>query len=345
MLRTAVITGRQYLKHFAGRAHPERPERVAAMIEMAEDMRRPDLGIISPRAATIDEIAMVHDRDYIRFVERTGTMDRYDFDPDTHVSRDSYKTALLAAGGVLTATEAVMDGDADNAFAIVRPPGHHALPGRAMGFCLFNNIAIAAQWLLRERGLKRVMIVDWDVHHGNGTQEMFYESANVLYVSTHQFPHYPGTGSLYEIGAGDGTGFTVNAPMSAEMGDAEYIRAFDELILPIGRKFNPEFILISSGFDCHYRDPLASMRVTEDGFIAMAQRVKRLAAECCGGKMAAALEGGYDLEALINSGRAVIEEFGHDPADKIVATREAGDGVMPMVERASQNVGRFWGLS
>ncbi|HSU92021.1 MAG TPA: histone deacetylase [Sporolactobacillaceae bacterium] len=343
MLKTAVVRDRRYLKHFAGRSHPERPQRIEVMIEMAESLRRPDLKFLTPRAATTDEIAMCHGVDYIHEVERTASLDRFDFDLDTHSSRDSYETALLAAGGVLTAVEAVMDSAADNAFAIVRPPGHHALTNRAMGFCFFNNLAIAAEWLIKVRGLKRVMIVDWDVHHGNGSQEMFYESAEVLYTSIHQFPHYPGTGSLHEIGYGPGTGYTINMPMPAEFGDGEYLRAFDRLIMPIGRHFKPEFILVSAGFDCHFRDPLAQMRVTENGFAAMARRVNRLAAECCDNKVVAALEGGYDLEAIAESGRAVIEEFGRDGDEPIRADQD-GDRVMAMVERVSQNVGRFWNL-
>ena len=325
MLKTAVVTDRRYLKHFAGRSHPERPDRIEVMIEMAESLRRPDLKFLTPRAATTDEIAMCHGVDYIHEVERTASLDRFDFDLDTHSSRDSYETALLAAGGVLTAVEAVMDGAANNAFAIVRPPGHHALPNRAMGFCFFNNLAIAAEWLIKVRGLKRVMIVDWDVHHGNGSQDMFYESAEVLYTSIHQFPHYPGTGSTHEIGYGPGTGYTVNMPMPAEFGDSEYLRAFDRLIMPIGRHFKPEFILVSAGFG------------------AMARRVTRLAAECCDGKVVAALEGGYDLEAIAGSGRAVIEEFGRD-GDEPIRPDQNGDRVMPMIERVSQNVGRFWNL-
>jgi acetoin utilization deacetylase AcuC-like enzyme len=344
MLRTAVVTDRRCLKHFAGRAHPERPQRLEILIEMAEGLRRPGLTLDAPREATAAELALCHSPEYVEFVARTANLERYDFDPDTHSSRDTYASALLAAGAVLRATEAVLDGGADNAFAIMRPPGHHALRERATGFCFFNSVAIAAAWLMRVKGLKRVMIVDWDVHHGNGTQEMFYESSEVLYASTHQFPHYPGTGSLHEIGAEAGEGYTVNAPMPAEFGDDEYLRMFDEFLLPIGRQFKPEFILISSGFDAHFRDPLASMRVTEAGFAAMARRVKRLAAEFAGGRMVAALEGGYDLEGLANSCRAVLEEFGRE-ADEPIQRAQGGDRVMPIVERAAQNVGRFWGMS
>ncbi|HYB92293.1 MAG TPA: histone deacetylase [Candidatus Binataceae bacterium] len=344
MLKTAIVTDRSYLKHFAGRSHPERPERVAALIEMAESLGRPGLQFRAPREAALDEIALCHTPEYIETVARTASLDRYDFDFDTHASRDTYRTALLAAGGVLTAVEATLDGGADNAFAIVRPPGHHALPGRAMGFCFFNNVAIAAAWLQKKRGLKRVMIVDWDVHHGNGIQDIFYESRTVLYVSTHQFPLYPGTGSIYEIGAGAGEGFTVNVPMPSGFGDAEYLRVFDELIVPIGRKFKPEFILVSSGFDAHSRDPLSAMAVTEAAFAAMCRRVKQLAAECCAGKMVAALEGGYDIEALVSSGRAVIEELGREAGEPI-APANGGGRATAIIEGVAANVGRYWGIT
>jgi acetoin utilization deacetylase AcuC-like enzyme len=344
MLKTALVTTRDYARHFAGRSHPERPDRIRAMIDMADSINRPGLQHRAPRQATLAEISLCHLPEYIEMMERTSGMERFDFDPDTHTSPDSYRTALLAAGGVITAVEAVMDGEADNGFAMVRPPGHHALADRAMGFCFFNNVSIAAAWLIRNRGLKRVMIVDWDVHHGNGTQEMFYESPEVLYASTHQYPHYPGTGSLLEIGAGRGEGFTVNAPMPAEFGDDEYLRFFDDFILPIGRRFRPEFVLVSCGFDCHWRDPLAQMRVTEDGFAAMTRRVKRLAAECCEGRMVAALEGGYDLQALVNSGRAVLEEMGRF-ADEPVHPPRDGAAATPIIERAARNIGRFWGLA
>jgi acetoin utilization deacetylase AcuC-like enzyme len=343
MHKTAVVTDRSYLKHFAGRSHPERPQRVEVMIEMAESLKRSGLQFHAPREATREEIALCHTPAYIATVERTAAVDRYDFDPDTHTSRDSYRTALLSAGGVLTAVEAVLDGAAENAFAIVRPPGHHAMPNRAMGFCFFNNVAIAAQWLLQEKRLRRVMVVDWDLHHGNGTQDIFYDTAQVLYTSTHQFPHYPGTGSLHEAGAGEGLGYTVNAPMPAEFGDAEYLRVFDELIIPIGRAFKPEFILISAGFDCHYRDPLGQMAVSETGFEQMARRVRRLAAECCEGRVVAALEGGYDLAALANSGKAVLEEFGRE-ADEPLAHPPGGDRVIPVIDRARKGVGQYWNV-
>ncbi len=343
MNRTAIVIDRSYLKHFPGRAHPERPRRLQVMLEMTESLRRPGLQFHSPREATPKELRLCHTPAYIASVERTASMDRYDFDADTHTSPDTYRTALLAAGGVLTAVEAVLDGAAENAFAIVRPPGHHALPNRAMGFCFFNNVAIAALWLLRKKGLKRVMVVDWDLHHGNGTQDIFYDSPEVLYTSTHQFPQYPGTGSLNEIGAGEGLGYTINAPMPAAFGDPEYLRIFDEAIIPIGRAFKPEFILVSAGFDCHFRDPLGAMEVTEFGFEQMTRRVRKLAAECCEGRVVAALEGGYDLEALANSGKAVLEEFGRDAGEPL-AQPTGGERVIPLIDSIRNGVGQFWNL-
>jgi acetoin utilization deacetylase AcuC-like enzyme len=341
MHKTAIVTDRRYLKHFAGRSHPERPDRLAVMIEMAESLKRPGLQLVAPREASVEEIALCHDSAYIASVERTSHLDRYDFDHDTHASRDTYRTAILAAGGVLTAVEAVVSGAAENAFAMVRPPGHHAMRDRAMGFCFFNNVAIATEWLIREKALKRVMIIDWDVHHGNGTQDTFYDRADVLYISTHQFPHYPGTGSFHEIGEGAGLGFNINVPMPAEFGDAEYLRVFDDLIIPIGREFKPEFIMVSAGFDCHFRDPLASMAVSEFGFQQMMRRIMRLANECCDGKVVAALEGGYDLQALASSGQVVIEELGLD-GDEPLETSSDGERGAPTIDRVRRGVGEYW---
>jgi acetoin utilization deacetylase AcuC-like enzyme len=339
--RTALIADRRYLDHYAGRVHPERPERVAVMIDMAERLHRPDLRLYAPRAAARTELELCHQGDYIAAVEHTSTLERANFDPDTHTSSATWKTAALAAGGVLTAVEAVMAGEAHNAFAIVRPPGHHALANRAMGFCFFNNVAIAAAALIANHGLKRVLILDWDVHHGNGTQEIFYVSPQVLYMSLHQYPFYPGSGLFDEVGAGAGAGYTVNVPFPASFGDDEYLRAFDDLLMPIARQFKPQFILISSGFDCHFRDPLGGMRVTERGFLAMARRMKRLAAECCAGRLVAALEGGYDLKALADSGREVIEELGREDGEPI-APAANGLRAVPIIERAQYFHDQFW---
>jgi acetoin utilization deacetylase AcuC-like enzyme len=327
--------------HFPGRHHPERPERIGALIEMTEQLKRPNLKFYSPRMASAEELELCHGPAYIETVAQTSEVSRCDFDPDTHSSAETWTTTTLAAGGVLTAVEAVAAGDVDNAFALVRPPGHHARPDTAMGFCFFNNVAIAAKWLVEKRGLQRVLVLDWDVHHGNGTQEMFYESPQVLYMSTHQYPFYPGTGYFDEIGTGEGLGFTVNAPMPATFGDSDYLAIFDELLMPIARQFRPEFVLISAGFDCHHRDPLGGMRVTEDGFTGMARRMKRVAAECCDGRLVAVLEGGYDLQALAESARAVIDEFGRE-ADEPIAAVNPGERAAPLLDRATHFLGPHW---
>lgn len=343
MNRTALVADQRYMAHFPGKYHPERPERIAAVNQMAADLRRPDLKHYSPRAATAEELELCHGAAYVAAVAQTAGVARHDFDPDTHSSADTWTTVTLAAGGVLTAVESVIDGDADNGFALVRPPGHHARPDNAMGFCFFNNVAIAAKWLVEKRGLQRVLVLDWDVHHGNGTQEMFYDSARVLYMSTHQYPFYPGTGYFDEIGTGSGAGFTVNAPMAAGFGDAQYLNIFDNLLMPIARQFQPEFVLISAGFDGHHRDPLGGMRLTEDGFVAMARRMKRLAAECCGGQLVAVLEGGYDLHALADSSRVVIEELGRD-ADEPLRTAAPENRTAPLVDRAVHFLRPYWAI-
>jgi acetoin utilization deacetylase AcuC-like enzyme len=342
MYRTAIVADRAYLAHAPGRHHPERPERIAALLQMTEHLNRPALKHYSPRLASIAELELCHGADYIESVARTAGVAHFDFDADTHTSADTWATVRLAAGGVLTAVEAVADGDVDNSFAIVRPPGHHARPDNAMGFCFFNNVAIAAKWLIENRGLDRVLILDWDVHHGNGTQEMFYESPKVLYMSTHQYPFYPGTGWFDEAGSGAGTGFTVNSPLPATFGDGEYLPVFDNLLIPIARQFKPEFVLISAGFDCHHRDPLGGMRVSEEGFTAMARRMTALAAEYCGGKIVAVLEGGYDLQALADGTRAVIEELGRD-GETVAPTRQS-QRVAPLIDRARHFLSPYWNL-
>lgn len=342
MLKTALVTDRHYLDHFPGRGHPERPERVKVLLDMADGLNRERLERMAPRAATVAEIELCHDPRYVAILRQTAQRESYDFDPDTHASRATYETSLLAAGGTLTAVEAVLGAQADNAFAIVRPPGHHALPDHAMGFCFFNNVAVAASYLTRVRGFERVMILDWDVHHGNGTQDIFYATPSVLYCSLHQFPHYPGTGSIREIGVEEGRGYTVNLPLPATFGDPEYLSAFDRVILPIGRQFKPDFLLVSAGFDCHFRDPLADMRVTEAGFAAMARRLKRLAAECCQGRMALVLEGGYDLQALASSVQGVIEELGREADETIAPASPDREGWL--LDKVCKELSPFWKL-
>jgi acetoin utilization deacetylase AcuC-like enzyme len=241
---------------------------------------------------------------------------------------------------LLNLLDDVMVKRSDNGFAFVRPPGHHAERERAMGFCLFNNVAVGAEYLRRRHGLDRVLIVDWDVHHGNGTQHMFENDPGVLYVSTHQYPYYPGTGAMHEAGEGEGEGFTLNVPFPGGFGDAEYADAFRTVILPVAEEYQPEFVLVSAGFDPHYRDPLASMNVTEAGFAAMARGLVDLAGRVCGGRCVAILEGGYDLTAIRDSASAVLSEL-QGSAEAAVAPAEPSraEPLLAAVRKIQQ---RYW---
>jgi acetoin utilization deacetylase AcuC-like enzyme len=331
-MSTLVLTDPKFLDHDPGPGHAESPARLDAI--MSELGRAPldGLEIETPRLATDAEIDAVHRPAYrASLAARAG--EYVDLDPDTSMSPGSWEAARLAAGAAVGAVEAVMAGRADNAFALVRPPGHHARPDRAMGFCLLNNAAIAAE-SARRTGAARVLIVDWDVHHGNGTQEIFAARDDVLYMSVHQFPFYPGTGAASEVGAGAGRGATVNCPLPGGQTDADYGVVFHDLFLPVGRAFAPDLIIVSAGFDAHARDPLAEMRVTERGFAAMGSALSELAAATCGGKLVLLLEGGYDLAALAASVRASLEVLtgrresfpggaGTEAVDAVLATRAA----------------------
>lgn len=306
MTKTGVVVDRAYLKHEPGEFHPERPERIGVLLDLAEQLDEQKFELLPPTAATRFEIESCHSSDYVALVESTSKTNQYTLDGDTITCRDSFSVGLLAVGGLLRLLDAIAAADIANGFALVRPPGHHALRNRAMGFCLFNTIAIGARHLKRAHGAKRILIMDWDVHHGNGTQEAFYDDPSVLFISTHQFPFYPGTGAMDEIGVNDGEGCTINVPLPAGCGDAEYLRVFEEIVAPAANKFEPEWILVSAGFDPHRRDPLGGMNVTEEGFRAMAEILLRLAERHADGKIAFLLEGGYDLAALQKSVAAVL---------------------------------------
>jgi acetoin utilization deacetylase AcuC-like enzyme len=275
------------------------------------------------RRATHDELARVHTPAHIQAVAATAGREYAMLDPDTHTSPDSYDTALLAAGGALDMVDRVMAGELDNGFVAARPPGHHAESSRAMGFCLFNNIAVAAAHALSQHGIERVMIIDWDVHHGNGTQEIFWNDRRVLFLSLHQFPFYPGTGAIDEMGGPDARGFTVNIPMMASFGDEEWAAAFRRVVVPVADQFAPQLVLVSAGFDAHARDPLGGMRVTLTGFAIMADEVLSIARDHAGGKVIAVLEGGYDLAALETSVETVLRKMA-GAADPVDAPRSEG---------------------
>jgi len=299
------------LKHDNGAGHPERPDRLLAIQKrLAERGLLDRLLLLQPDEAPLDSLALVHDRAYIEAIRRACERAPVRLDPDTGVSPGSWRAALLSAGGALLGCDAVLAGKARSAFVCTRPPGHHAEAGRAMGFCLFNNIAVAARHLQRAHGLGRILIVDWDVHHGNGTQHMFESDPTVFYFSTHQFPFYPGTGSARETGSGRGAGFTLNYPMPAGSGDAEYIEVFQSVLCPEIDRVQPEAILISAGFDAHRDDPLAGMSLTEKGYAALTSILREAAGRHCDGRIISLLEGGYDLQALAASVEAHLLALG-----------------------------------
>jgi acetoin utilization deacetylase AcuC-like enzyme len=296
-----------YLKHDTGE-HPENAQRLAAIVSHLEQTGlTPHLTPIQPRPATREELLLVHREQHIAHIQEVAQRGGGWLDMDTVMSAGSYEAALRAAGGVIRATEAVINGEVNSAFALVRPPGHHATPQRAMGFCLFNNIAIAARYALTRYKLETVLIVDFDVHHGNGTQDAFYDDPQVIYISTHQYPHYPGTGSIGETGRGTAQGTKVNIPLPAGCGDAEYQPVFEQIIAPVARRFKPQLILVSAGYDPHWADQLAMMQVSTTGFARMVKVIQELADELCGGQLVFSLEGGYNLTALATSVRATFD--------------------------------------
>jgi acetoin utilization deacetylase AcuC-like enzyme len=297
-----VIYDPVYLEHDTGE-HPENARRLAAVTQRLKETGIWDeLKHISPRPATLDELELAHSESLVSLVRQTAQRGGGMMDADTIVSPASYKAALYAAGGTIEAVKAVMAGAASSAFALVRPPGHHATRSRSMGFCLFNNAAIAAAYALKNLGVGRLLILDWDVHHGNGVQDIFQNEPHVFYISLHQWPHYPGTGRAEETGAGN----IVNIPMPAGSDDAAYAKVMDEIVAPLARRFQPELMLASVGFDGHWTDPLASMRLSITGYEGLMRQTLELAQELCGGRLALTLEGGYNLIALADGVTAVF---------------------------------------
>jgi acetoin utilization deacetylase AcuC-like enzyme len=324
-----LIHSDRFAEHQTPPGHPERPERAEVMDAAAARWNRRGLEIVLPREATREQLARVHAADYLRLIE--STMGRaVALDPDTYTSPESYEVALLAAGAAIEATERALAASDLSVLALVRPPGHHAERDSAMGFCLLNNVAVAAAHA-RALGAGRVAIVDYDVHHGNGTQHIFEQDPDVLYVSTHQYPYYPGTGAAWEVGVGAGEGATVNLPLEAGAVDEDYELVFAEVVSPVLRQFRPDLLLVSAGFDAHERDPLAGMRLTTAAFAAMTMELRAVADECCAGRMALVVEGGYDLEALAASIDAVAETL----ADPRAPARWPRSGVAATRGRAS----------
>lgn len=331
-----------YLLHEMGRHHPESPERLRAIYR---HLRRTGLmdrsRVLSPEPLSRELIELNHPGEHIERVKRLSEQGGGALDPDTSANAETYRVALLAAGAVLQMVDEVWDDPSKGAgFALVRPPGHHAERERAMGFCFFNNVAIAAEHLLKNRGARRVAIVDPDLHHGNGTQDSFYSRKDVLYISTHQYPYYPGTGHFTEAGKGEGEGYTVNLPLPGGQGDGEYVYLTREFIAPLLRSFEPDFILVSAGFDTYEKDPLGGMNVTETGFAAMARLLIDAARETCQGKIVFALEGGYHVEGLARSVGAVVEQMiGETPVD---VDQSPDNQILDYQKQLSRFFGQWW---
>jgi acetoin utilization deacetylase AcuC-like enzyme len=310
-MTTALLYDPIFLKHFTPHDHPEQPARLQGVLDTMNYLHWNDrVGLVhlSPRAASIEELSLVHDLTYIQRVQhaaaRAGRLEAetgrrtHFLATDTYVSEYSYEAAIRAAGAPLTAVDALMKGEIDNAYCLVRPPGHHALVDSAMGFCLFNNVSVAARYAMEKYGLERVMIIDYDVHHGNGTQDTFYEDPRVLYFSIHQAPFYPGTGHSDERGIGPGEGLTINVPLPANTDFRIYEAVFRQVLAPAADRFDPQLILVSAGFDMHFADPLGEMSLSTAGIAQLNKIILDFAGFLCQGRVIMVQEGGYNLDAM-----------------------------------------------
>ncbi len=343
--RTAVFKHELFLAHDPGYGHVESPDRLRAIYQaldqapLRQHLLFPEFG-----PASEEVLALNHTRDHIRRVKATSGKPFEVLDPDTQTSPHSYEAACLAAGAVVTAVAMVVAGECDNAFALVRPPGHHAEADHTSGFCLFNNVAVAARYGLERLGLQRLLIVDWDIHHGNGTQHAFYDTDQVLYFSTHQYPFFPGSGGLGEVGSGKGEGYTVNVPLQGGQDDLAFARIFNELLVPIARQYQPECLIVSAGYDIYAGDPLGTMGVTAAGFGYLTQVLVELANELCQGRLVLALEGGYALEGLASgvlASLAALAGTGELATEQVAAFRNAA-GPLRALEQARAAAKKYW---
>lgn len=341
-MNTGIIKDPLFLEHLSGENHPESPARLAHIHSMLPSIDAEGISYIKPRAASHEEMSRIHD---IAYIERiAATKGKFaSLDPDTSASPRTYEAACLAAGATLSLADSIISRQVLNGFALIRPPGHHAEKDRSMGFCIFNNIAVAARYLQAEKGLTRILIVDFDLHHGNGTQRSFYFDPSVLYFSTHQFPYYPGTGWYDEAGAGDGRGYTVNVPMAYGMSDDDYVFAFQELLVPIAYIYKPDMLLVSAGFDTYHNDPLGGMSVTESGFSELARIILDIAEHVAGSRVLFALEGGYDPPGLARSVRAVITMMKGSPEFDYKKERGPCRAITGLVNDVKKELSPYWG--
>ncbi len=337
-MTTLYVTHDSYKAHrMANSQHPEHPGRIKAVWDVLKEAGLTErMETITPKAVNDEQILRVHTPKHIEILNMISRQDgMMMIDQDTYALPESPHIARLSAGGIVSAVDAVMTGRADNALAAVRPPGHHATPTRAMGFCILSNIAIAARQAQVVHGAKKVMIVDYDVHHGNGTQDVFYDDESVLFVSTHQYPFYPGTGAIQDIGHGAGDGTTLNIPLRAGHGDSSYKTIYEKVLRPAAKRFQPDIILVSAGFDAHHVDPIAMMRLTHPGYAYLTRELTQLANELCDGKIIFAMEGGYDVLALAHGMRNIAHVLlGEDEISDYYGEANGRDpDIEPLVEQ------------
>ncbi|MGQ9617235.1 MAG: histone deacetylase family protein [Spirochaetota bacterium] len=307
---TGIVKDPIFLEHKTPVYHPETPQRLEVIYGMLEGESMEGLfEVITPREASRDEVELIHTHSYFDMIASTANQTLTYLDQDTSTSEKSFSVALFAAGSIIKGIEELIKGNYQNIFALVRPPGHHAEAQMAKGFCIFNNIAIGAMYAIKKYSIERILIVDWDLHHGNGTQHSFYYDPRVLYFSTHQYPYYPGTGDISEVGEGEGRGFTINVPLQAGYGDRDYFNIFKGILEPVADIYRPQLVLVSAGFDTYYRDPLGGMKVTPEGFKALTRVVQSIAEKYASNRLLLTLEGGYHLTGLCECIRAVIQQL------------------------------------
>lgn len=343
MIDTLVVTDRSMRQHDPGPNHPEHPRRLEHILDAVDNARIGGLVHRSPRPARDDELSRVHLPVHVQHVLGLKGVGGIALDPDTHLSPGSVNAALLAAGAAIEAVDAVVRGAATRAFAIVRPPGHHAEPDHAMGFCLFNNVAVAVEHARKVHEVQRVLVIDWDVHCGNGTQSAFESDPDVVVFDVHRFPFYPFSGDFRETGKGPGAGATLNVPMPPDLGDGDYLQIFVEVLLPVAELFKPELVIVSAGYDAHRDDPLGDQRLTEEGFAALTGVARAIADRHCRGRLVMVLEGGYNLDALGRSVVATLQVMaGSTPPESRVTTL-AGDEILRRTAAFSRKHWRWHG--
>lgn len=342
---TGIVRSDLFLAHRSAFEHPENHNRLKGVYRMLdEELGELPLINLETKAATVDHLTLIHTPAYVQQIGDTAHRDYSQLTADTYACRGSYEAARQSAGGVITAIDSVLNGDIRNAFVLNRPPGHHAETSCAHGFCLFNNVAVGAAYARAMKRLQKVLVVDWDLHHGNGIQHIFEEDPHVLYISTHQYPCFPGTGHYLEVGRGKGEGYTINLPLGKGWKDGDVAALFQHLVAPVAMEFDPDLILVSAGFDTHKKDPMGKMRITEVGFAAMTRVLMNVAKVCCQHRMVLVLEGGYHLKALAASVKAVLAELcGQTHTDiEELSIKAKKRRVAPVFHRTAHVVGHIW---